>query len=40
MLADIAQSVVHRIRNPKVASSILATSSIKNVPLPWKAGVF
>lgn len=28
--ADIAQSVVHRIRNPKVASSILAISSIKN----------
>lgn len=28
MLADIAQSVVHRIRNPKVASSILAISSI------------
>ena len=27
--ADIAQSVVHRIRNPKVASSILAISSIK-----------
>ena len=26
--ADIAQSVVHRIRNPKVASSILAISSI------------
>ena len=28
--ADIAQSVVHRIRNPKVASSILAISSTKN----------
>ena len=28
--ADIAQLVVHRIRNPKVASSILAISSIKN----------
>lgn len=39
--ADIAQLVVHRIRNPKVASSILAISSKKNNRLSrWGAACF